>query len=282
MCPRRILTDSPFDTLEKTFDLLTTGPRPLALDGTGLPGLPDRPVPLGELKARLLHPSTPFAIRDAIVGELVARAQAEGGRWSVGLAGVLLPGLRRAVWALTQACPDRADEIEAEALAAFLAAAAKATPGRARLASWLCWLARTGAARLLRAELAERAGPGAEPVSAAPPRPWGHPDIVLARAVAADVVSATDAELIATTRLEGANLAAIAEDLGLDYETCRMRRSRAEAKLRDYLNSDWYEPFDFVGKAAETPCSSHRGGPRHGRPADRRPGKRRSSPPPRR
>ena len=49
MCPRRILTDSPFDTLEKTFDLLTTGPRPLALDGTGLPGLPDRPVPLGEL-----------------------------------------------------------------------------------------------------------------------------------------------------------------------------------------------------------------------------------------
>ena len=57
MCPRRILTDSPFDTLEKTFDLLTTGPRPLALDGTGLPGLPDRPVPLGELKARLLHPS---------------------------------------------------------------------------------------------------------------------------------------------------------------------------------------------------------------------------------
>ncbi len=106
MCPRRILTDSPFDTLEKTFDLLTTGPRPLALDGTGLPGLPDRPVPLGELKARLLHPSTPFAIRDAIVGELVARAQAEGGRWSVGLAGVLLPGLRRAVWALTQACQD--------------------------------------------------------------------------------------------------------------------------------------------------------------------------------
>nr|MDA8267582.1 sigma factor [Actinomycetota bacterium] len=237
---------------------------------------------LGELKSRLLHPSTPFAIRDAIVGELVARAQAEGGRWSVGLAGVLLPGLRRAVWALTQACPEKADEIEAEALAAFLAAVARATPGRARLASWLCWLARTGAARLLRAELAERAGPGAEPVSAAPPRPWGHPDIVLARAVAADVVSATDAELIATTRLEGANLAAIAEDLGLDYETCRMRRSRAEVKLRDHLNSDWYEPFDFVGKAAETPCSSSRGRPRHGRPADRRPGKRRSSPPPRR
>ena len=53
----------------------STGPNPLALDGTGIAGLPDRPVPLGELKARLLHPSTPFEVRDAIVGELVARSQ---------------------------------------------------------------------------------------------------------------------------------------------------------------------------------------------------------------
>lgn len=45
MAPRRILTDSPFDTLEKTFDLLVTGRRPLALDGTGFAGPPDRPVP---------------------------------------------------------------------------------------------------------------------------------------------------------------------------------------------------------------------------------------------
>jgi len=40
MTPRRALTDSPFDTLEKTFDLLVTGPRPLALDTTPSPGCP--------------------------------------------------------------------------------------------------------------------------------------------------------------------------------------------------------------------------------------------------
>ena len=34
MAPRRALTDSPFDTLEKAFDLLATGPRPLSLDGS--------------------------------------------------------------------------------------------------------------------------------------------------------------------------------------------------------------------------------------------------------
>ena len=157
--------------------LLTTGPNPLALDGTGVPGLPDRPVPLGELKARLLHPSTRFEVRDAIVDELVARSQSDGGRWTVGLAGVLLPGLRRAVWPLVQACPAKADDIEAEALAAFLAAVARCQPGRPRLASRLCWLARTGATPAA-ARRAGRAGPariraglGRPAPAVGPPRP---------------------------------------------------------------------------------------------------------------
>jgi hypothetical protein len=64
MAPLRVLTDSPFDTLEKTFDLLVTGPNPLALNGTSLDGLPDRAIPLGELKAMLLHPSMAFDVRD--------------------------------------------------------------------------------------------------------------------------------------------------------------------------------------------------------------------------
>ncbi|MHB1555460.1 MAG: hypothetical protein ACYCZP_16285, partial [Acidimicrobiales bacterium] len=78
-------------------------------------------------------------------------------------------------------------------------------------------------------------------------------------------------ELIATTRLEGANLAAIAEDLGLDYETCRMRRSRAEAKLRDYLSSDYYSDIalDATNRAPRSrqsiPEQGRRGRPRHGR-----------------
>ena len=80
MAPRRVLTDSPFDTLEKTFDLLVTGPTPLALDGTSLDGLPDRAIPLDELKAMLLHPSMAFAARDAVVDELVARSPCQGRR----------------------------------------------------------------------------------------------------------------------------------------------------------------------------------------------------------
>ena len=282
MPSRRELTDSPFDTLEKTFDLLVTGPRPLALDATTISGLPDRDIPLGELQAMLLHPSMSFAVRDRTVDALVARAKAEGGAWSVGLAGVLLPGLRRAAWPLVQACPGNVDEIEAETLAAFLAAVAACQPGRARLASRLCWLARTGAQRLLRAELSEQARVGTDPVSAAPPRPWGHPDLVLAKAVAAGVIGAADAELIGATRIGDVDLADAADALGITYKACQLRRSRAESKLAEFLRSDRYSSFDFVEKRAETPCSSSRGRPRQGRSMDRRPDKRRSSPPPRR
>jgi len=269
---------SPFDALEETFRLLSVGPRPLCLDGRDIAGLPDRDIPLLELRSMLLHPSVAYPVRDAALGALVARAQAEGGRWSVGIAGVLLPGIRRAVFPLFEACPTKGADLEAEALCAFLGALARCEVGRARVASWLCWRTRIGAAKVLRAELAERAGPGTTPVSAAPPRPWGHPDLVLAKVVAAGVISAEDAELIWATRLEHQSLAEAAEGLGISYKTCHKRRARAEAALADFLRSDWYSPYDFVEKRPETPCFSRRGRPRTGRGTDRRPGKRPSTP----
>jgi hypothetical protein len=278
VAPRRVLTDSPFDTVEKHFDLLVTPPHALALDGNSLGGLPDRAIPFGELKAMLLHPTMGFAQRDAVIGELVAHARVEGGAWAVGLIGVLLPGLRRAVWPLAQMCPDRADDIEAEALAALLAAVARCEPGRARLASRLCWLARNAANRLLSSELSERARPANDPVSAAPRQPWGHPDLVLDKAVRAGVIGGADAALIGATRLGDEDLADVAEDLGIAYAACHQRRRRAEATLGAWLCSESYPQFEFVEKKAETPCSSSGGRPRQGRSLDRRPDKRRSTP----
>jgi len=243
-----------------------------------LRGLPDRAIALGELKARLLHPSMAFEVRDAVIGELVARARLEGGAWAVALVGVLLPGLRRAVWPLVQMCPGKAADIEAEALAALLAAVARCEPGRSRLASRLCWLARNAANRLLSAELAERARPANDPVSAAPRQPWGHPDLVLDKAVRAGVIGAADAELIGATRLGDEDLVDVAGDLGIGYSACHQRRRRAESALGAWLRSESYPQFEFVEKTAQTPCSSGGGRPRQGRSLDRRPDKRRSTP----
>ena len=165
--------------------------------------------------------------------------------------------------------PGKADDIEAEALAALLAAVARCEPGRPRLASWLRWQARKGATRLLRAEMAERARPGNEPVSAAPPRPWGHPDLVLAKAVRAGVISVSDAELISATRLGDTDLADAADVLGIGYWACHKRRRRAETTLTEWVTGDDYPPIEVVQKHGESGCSQCGDRRRQNRSTDR-------------
>jgi hypothetical protein len=259
MCDHRIHSEtSPFATLERAFASLTTGPRPLALDGTGIAGLPSRPIPLDELRARLLHPSTPFTTRDAAVHALVDRARAEEGAWTVGLAGVLLPGMRRAVAPLAASCPGKEADLEAEMLAGLLVALDRSVPGRPRPAGWLCGQAFDVAKRLLRAELAERGRPGHDPVSAEPPKPYGHPDFVLARAVAEGALCADDAELIGATRLGEMTLAQAAAARALSYKAAERRRHRAEMALVGWIRTG------FVADRAVSAGSKGAGRPRQG------------------
>lgn len=277
-CP---VEPSPFNALDAAFRLLCASPDPLAVPAGAVPGLPGRPVPLDELKARLLHPSCPHSLRAAAVGWLLGRARDQRGPWLVGLAGMLLPGLRVRVAGLIGACPGKTQDIEAEALAGLLEAIGRTEPSHPRAAARLCWLARNRARRLVRAELAEAARPGAHPISAEPPRPYGHPDLVLVRAVAAGVVCADDAALIGDTRLGLLDLPEAAELLGVDYKTAHQRRRRAEAALAAWINDGADDgPADrraapaagrFVENGAARPCSTGGGRPRTGRDPDRRP-----------
>ena len=62
----------PFDTADTAFRLLCVGPQPLALHAAKVAaGLPDRPVPLDELRVLLLHPSTSARARNQVWAELV-------------------------------------------------------------------------------------------------------------------------------------------------------------------------------------------------------------------
>jgi hypothetical protein len=84
---------SPLATLERCFALLTSGPGALTIDGSTVhPDLPPRPIPLDELRG-LLHQLHPQARRSA-VNLLLGQARAGNAACLVGLAGVLLPGLR--------------------------------------------------------------------------------------------------------------------------------------------------------------------------------------------
>ena len=67
----------PFDAADAAFRLLCARPQPLALHASQVAaGLPDRPVPLDELRVLLLHPSTSAGVRNAVWAELVRRASA--------------------------------------------------------------------------------------------------------------------------------------------------------------------------------------------------------------
>jgi hypothetical protein len=120
----------PFEVLDRSFRLLVGEPAPLALDGFAVDGLPDRPIPLDELRSMLLHPSVGFDTRDTALTWLIGRAQAEGGAWLVGLAGVLLPGIGRRVYPLCRAFPRLAHDLEAEALAGLVQAVGGGGAGR--------------------------------------------------------------------------------------------------------------------------------------------------------
>jgi hypothetical protein len=131
----------PLAVLDRSFRLLVCEPAPLALDGFAVDGLPDRPIPLDELRSMLLHPSVGFDTRDTALTWLVGRAQAEGGAWLVGLAGVLLPGIGRRVYPLCRAFPRLAHDVEAEALVGLLQAVQTWRLGEDRVASprgWAC------------------------------------------------------------------------------------------------------------------------------------------------
>jgi hypothetical protein len=127
---------SPFETLETTFRLLSSGPEPLAVDGRRLgQGLPGRVITVRELGVMLVCHRVTAEVQRVVLDELIYRATQGGSGWVVGLAGVLLPGLRR-VAALTQ--PDSAgamSEVEAELLGRYRAALARSHAEVAEFAS---------------------------------------------------------------------------------------------------------------------------------------------------
>jgi len=230
----------PLDVLDRSFRLLVCEPAPLALDGRTVGhGLPARPIPLDVLRSLLLHPSVGFDARDAALTWLVQQAQADGGVWLVGLAGVLLPGIGRRVYPLCRAFPRLAPDLEAEALAGLLQAVRGWRLGQDRVASRLVWAAARGAHRLLRRETTQWDREASVGLRLEPPaRPPAHGDLLLAQAVTAEVLSRVDAELIAATRVEEIPLRELAGRWGSGYEALRKRRQRAEAALARWLASE--------------------------------------------
>ncbi len=224
------------DAIEYRFRLLHAGPKPPSVDGRQLGhGLPRRLIPLPELSAILMHPSCDFATRDRVWRLLVTQARTGDETCVVGAVGVALPGLRNAAARLARAVTG---DVQAALVTEFVAALTTVPLDEPRLVSRLIDTASSAARAALRANEPAASGEvNFAPASALPPPPYGHPDLVLARAVAAGVITAEEADLIGTTYLEDVSVAEYADRIGVSRWTVYKRRRVAEARLVHAITS---------------------------------------------
>lgn len=248
--PRR--ARSPLSIADEVFTALQRGPAPLALDpaeladpdlpGLEIPGLGSRwtgPISLALLQSVLCRAATPAAVKNRAWSALVARAQAEGGAWTVGAVGVALPKLVRLATELADGDREGRPELDTEILSGFLQGLTSANPASPALFPRVLREARrAGVAWLRHQRAADALIHDGGHTSAPPPAPWGHPDLVLARAVAAGVLTAAEAALIGATRLEGISPQTIALRHSLSDQAVFKRRRRAEQRLVSYLSDE--------------------------------------------
>ncbi|HEU0086085.1 MAG TPA: hypothetical protein VFQ77_00265 [Pseudonocardiaceae bacterium] len=226
----------PLDTARDSFTWLVTGPAPVSIDGRLFAGLPDRLVPLDELRDLLLRRRCSARTRDALWAHLVLRSRTEGATWTVACVGMALPALAASArWFAARYRGERADA-HAAVLAGFLDALASVDLRAPGVLARLRWAAhRAGQAAL--EESLDAPTPTLPGFRSAPPHPpWGHPDLVLAHAVANGVLTTIEAELIGATRLEKVPLADWARTHGAGLKTTYSARRRAEQRLVAYLH----------------------------------------------
>ena len=226
---------------DMAFQTLTTGPEPLGLDCALLDrrtGLPATFMPLPRLRAWLLSHRTAYAARDAVWRDLVTRARGGGPEWMIATVGMAMPALVRFAGSLARGYRGDIDDLDAEILTGFLTAVRSIDVGRDRLYARVCWAGfRAGIAARNADNACLLVGDVEQISGAAPHLPYGHPDLIVARAVSAGVIDRDDADLILATRLDGTTIEHLATAAGVSPAVLRMRRLRAERALADAIRS---------------------------------------------
>ncbi|SER90980.1 PqqD family protein [Actinokineospora terrae] len=229
------------DAARAAFEWLVTGPHPVSIDGRLFPGFPARRVPLDEVCDWLLRRRCPQTLRDAVWAHLVLLSRTEGGTWTVGAVGVALPALTSICARLAARFAGDPSDIHAAVLAGFVAELATVDLRRPRIMNRLRWAAYRAGHACVREALDAPLPAGNGYRSMAPSPPSGHPDFVLADAVAAGVITAAEAELIGSTRFEEVSLADAAALRDLSRQAVKKARRRAEFRLVDYLLADTHD-----------------------------------------
>ncbi|WP_194892107.1 hypothetical protein [Catenulispora pinisilvae] len=231
----------PLATLMDTFNALREQPASAHLSVADV----GKTLDVNSLAELLWDETTDVALTNAVWAALVRQVRTGDPGWTVVAAGLAFPALYRSGLMLGRCFPDESrgfGDIEAEMIEGFLTALRTIDlddPGIANIAGALATKAFNIARRARYRDAGELAVAAEESVPVAPTYPVGHPDLVLARAVRAGVITGEEAEYIGRTRLEERGLEDVAAELGLAKSTLHDRRTAAEARLVEALTKGW-------------------------------------------
>ncbi|WP_143765491.1 RNA polymerase sigma factor [Catenulispora acidiphila] len=189
---------------------------------------------VAELRKTLLAKSTPLTVRDEVWGELVRRSRSMAGAWTVVAVAMAMPALKTIAASFARSFDGAVADLDGEIVTAFLAHLATIDITRPAILPRLRWAAFRAAERTVASEI-DFVRHASTHRSEPPRMPFGHEDLVLARAEREGVLTAADADLIGMTRLEGVALVEAAEMLGVTANAVKIRRQRAEARLVAWL-----------------------------------------------
>lgn len=222
---------NPLDVARMSFRWLTTGPRPVSVDGNLFDHLPDREIPVDELRELLLRRDCPHTTWDQVWAHVIRKSRQHGGTWTVVAVGLALDGLIPIAARLTRYFRGDPSDIHADILRGFLDAVDSIDLDQGAIMIRLWWAAYRAGHRALTTAMDEPTPSASGFRSSEPKPPTGHPDLILARAVAAGVLTETEAAMIGDTRLDKVLLLEWAADRNLSYAQMQSARYRAEKRL---------------------------------------------------
>ncbi|MGW5917541.1 hypothetical protein ACWFPY_00990 [Nocardia fluminea] len=197
-----------------------------------------------QLRERLWDPAVPIAEIDAIWVWLIERARTHDEDAMLVCAGLAAPMLGRAAGEYATPGSSSRHDVESEVLTGFLAHLPRVAldrPGVWHRLRWAAYRAMIIGANQQQSPAMSAGdidcdlGPLLMRARSAIAEP-GHPETVLARAVAARVVSADAAELIAASRWEGRSMTSVAAERGVSLWKLFKQRDRAESALLAWLS----------------------------------------------
>jgi DNA-directed RNA polymerase specialized sigma24 family protein len=221
------------DIVEEQFRALSTSSQPLLIDGESVHGaLPQRPIPLDELRVLVLKRQASGQVKDAVWSYLVRSTRTPANPWRVAVAGMMIPGLKRIAAKLGPCFPGEPSDLDSEILAAFLQAVENVDPGQSGLPGRLYRVALRRGYEVCEQEQRQTyqcLDFDAECPSA------GNPDLALARAVLDGVVTARQANLVCGVLLDRTRRSEVARRLGMSRDRVRRELNTATRGLSAYL-----------------------------------------------